>query len=82
MKNVRQLCATVVLICLLTFSVSAGQMTTLAPTPPPPPDSAVAEGQMSTGIAGQISTTESEASPVAPVTQLALSLWQTVLALF
>jgi Spy/CpxP family protein refolding chaperone len=76
MKKLKSLCGAVVLTLLLALPVFAGQMTTTVADPPPP----TADGQMTTTIAGQMQTGSSEA--VDPVTQVALSLLQSVLSLF
>ena len=68
MKNRRLLCASVMLTLVLASHTFAGQIETLIVSPPPPS----ADGQMETG--------SSEA--VDPVTQVALSLLQSVMSLF
>jgi hypothetical protein len=78
MKNIRQFCAAVALACVFTLSTFAGQMETGITEPPPP--ASTTDGQMETGIAGQITTGSSEA--VDPVTEIALSLLQNLLPLF
>ncbi len=70
MKNGRQIFAASALMFVFATFALAGNMST--PIAPPPPPSAEADGQMTTG--------SSEA--VDPATQVALSLLQSVLALF
>lgn len=103
MKNVRQLCAAVMLTLALTLSAFAdGNMTTgVAASSPSSADGQITTwvaGQMSTSVAGQIGTgvagqidttvaghlptTNNVASPVDPMTQLALVLLQGALCLF
>jgi hypothetical protein len=87
MKNIKPLCIAFILTCLLTMPALAGQMDTGIVNPPPTP-TVTTDGQMDTGIAdkspatteGQIHTTSSEA--VNPVTEMALSLLQSMLLLF
>lgn len=80
MEKVRQFCAAVVLVLSFAISAYAGQMTTWVTEPPPPPPSASADGQMSTPVADPITTGSSEVAD--PVTQVALSLLQSVMSLF
>ena len=80
MKNLKSLFTTVVLTLVLTLPAFAGQMTTTITDPPPSPPSATVDGQMTTTVTGQIGTGSSEA--VDPVTQVALSLLQSVMSLF
>ena len=77
MKNIRHFCAAVTLTLILALHSFAGQIETGITDPPPP---SAADGQIETGIAGQITTGSSEA--VDPVTEIALSLLQSVLPLF
>lgn len=73
MKKFKTFCAAVMLTLLLTLPVFAGEMTTMiVDPPPPPPSSVVTEGQKGTG--------GSEASD--PVTEIVLSLLQSVMPLF
>lgn len=85
MKKTQLIFASVVMTFLLSISVSAGIMEIgrAQPTPSPTPttmtterDTAEAEGVMSTGI-----IQAGVAAPV-PVTEMALSVLQSVLALF
>lgn len=77
MRNLRQLCAAVVLTLVVTAHTFAGDMHTLAIDPPPPPP-AETEGQMDTTVEGQIHTTSSDTDPISDV---ALGLLQGVLSL-
>jgi hypothetical protein len=52
------------------------------PLPPPASTSSTTPGDISTGVAGEISTTISEEATTASVTETALNLLQSVLALF
>lgn len=97
MKSLRQLCAAVVLTLTLCLSASAdGQMGTGVADGQIPTTvagqistgradgnmSTPVAGQMDTTIAGQMETLSSIASPVDPATQIALTLWHSVLSLF
>lgn len=82
MKKLQLLLASVALTFLITASSSAGTMSTgnSQPPPPPPPDttSVVTEG----AEAEAVGTTDAEVASPAPVTEMALSVLQSVLALF
>lgn len=85
MKNLRQLCAAVVLTLALAASGSAGTIHT-GKTEPPPPVS-VTEGQTGTEQTsetdGTIHTGLAESEPGADtVAEIALSLLQSMLSLF
>lgn len=84
MKKLRQPCVAFVLIFVLTLPAFAGQMDTgFAPPPPRAPASATTEGEISTTVAGNMSATKSEEATAADsVTEIALSLLQSVLSLF
>jgi hypothetical protein len=69
MKNIQQLCGTVVLICVLTLSAFAGQIQTGIIDPPP---STTADGQIQTGSSETLDLN----------TQIALNLLQSVMSLF
>lgn len=75
MKTLQRLCAALVLSLSLAVSAFAGEMTTMITTPPPPPNQATASGEMTTGITGEMQTTNS-------VTQMALDMLQRVLSIF
>jgi hypothetical protein len=82
MKILRQLFAASVLIFTLTLSTFAGDMTT-GIAPPSAPTSTVAQGEITTGVAGDMSTTNSvEATAGDSVAGAAVSVVQSVLALF
>ena len=74
MKNLRQFCATLALTLTLTLPAFAdGFITTMKTDPPPPAPTVAADGFISTGKAGE---------PADTVTEIALSLLQSVIALF
>ena len=86
MKNLRQLCAAVVLTLALAASGSAGTIHTGKTEPPPPPVS-VTEGQTGTEQTsetdGTIHTGLAASEPGADtVAEIALSLLQSMLSLF
>ena len=70
MKYLRQLCAVVGLTVLFMVTASAGDMPGSIAAPQPPQPSATKAGDMPYTVA------------VDPVTEVALSLFQTVLSLF
>ena len=70
MKKIQQFCAAVILTLVLAFHALAGQMETLIAISPPP----------TVTTEGQITTMSGEA--VDPVTEMAISLLQSVLPLF
>ena len=72
MKNLRQICATLALTLALTLPASAGVITTMK-TDPPPPSTTTADG---------IITTWKTGTPADTTTEIALSLLQSVIALF
>lgn len=94
MKNLRRLCAVVMLTFVLTVSALAdGQPHTGIADPPPPPSTITgqsntvaaeplpsADGTMSTTEANQIQTANSVDGPVDLITQIAMSLLQGVLS--
>ena len=74
MKNLRQICATLALSLVLVHSAFAdGYITTMKTDPPPPAPTVAADGYISTGKAEESADT---------VTEIALSLLQSVIALF
>ncbi|MGB8510739.1 MAG: hypothetical protein WCD76_20375 [Pyrinomonadaceae bacterium] len=80
MKNLRHFCAAFMLTLMFAVSVFAGQIDIpIAPpvTPPASPSSVTTQGQIETGI-----TTNGETPAGSSVTEAALSLLQSVLALF
>lgn len=76
MKPLRKLCVALTLTFLLAITSFAGEIHTTI-TPPPVPTAAT-DGEIQTGVAGQIDTTSSEAN----AGDFALSLMQSVLGLF
>jgi hypothetical protein len=76
----------VALILALSCSVSAGEIPHMVTGPPPPPPpastSSTTPGDISTGVAGNISTTISEEANTTSMTETALNLLQSVFALF
>ncbi|HVF66647.1 MAG TPA: hypothetical protein VM914_03235 [Pyrinomonadaceae bacterium] len=81
MKALRQFLVASVLILTLSLSAVAGDMTTGIASPQPTP--ATTEGDIHTGITGEITTMNSNAEVVGDsVTVAALSLIQSVLSLF
>jgi hypothetical protein len=91
MKNLRQLCAAVVLALALAAPASAGVISTGVTQPPPPTtqgvistgvtDSPSTQGVISTGVTDQESA-EDGATASDSVTEIALTLLQSVLSLF
>ncbi len=77
MKNLRALCASVVLALALTTPALAGTMHTPVATPPPP----APQGDIHTGVTDQENAGD-EATASDSVTEIALSLLQSVLSLF
>jgi hypothetical protein len=83
MKTLRQLSVALVFTLALTIPAFAGDIQTTVTAPPPPPStSSTAPGEISTGVAGDISTTISGDATTASMTETALNLLQSVLALF
>jgi hypothetical protein len=84
MKTLRQFCVAFVLALMLTLPAFAGDITTgiAPPDPPPASTSSTAPGDISTGVAGEISTTISEEAITASMTETALNLLQSLLSLF
>lgn len=78
MRNLRTLCASVVLAFALTAPAFAGNISTMVTAPPPPP---APQGNMHTGVTNQ-ETAEDEATASDSVTEIALNLLQSVLSLF
>ncbi len=82
MKNLRHFCASSALVFALTVPTFAGVISTMKDEPPPPAPTATATQRTpSTGIAGTISTMNSEAVTDDTLTQIALSLFQSVITL-
>ena len=62
MNTLRNICAAVVLTLTIALSTAAGDMHTTAPTPPQPaPTPVEAQGEITTGLNGDMHTTESGA---------------------
>ena len=76
MKNLRQLCAALVLALTFALTAFAGNMST---TVVPPPPQAATQGEMSTTVAGEIPTDITATDLAAEIT---LPLLQSVLSLF
>lgn len=81
MKSLRQLCVASVFTLVLTTSAFAGEISTPL-APPQPTQTATTNGEISTTVAGQEETSSSEATATGSATEIALSLLQSVLALF
>lgn len=83
MKHLRQSCATIVLILVLTGAASADGIihsgTPVSPPPPPPPP---VTGIIHSGLTERCEELESEETAVDSATEIALSLLRSVLALF
>jgi hypothetical protein len=85
MKTLRKILAATVLTCALAFPAMAGEMSTGVAQSPPPPS---VTGDMSTGNSATAESTVTgdmgtgAASTVDPITGIALSLLQSLLALF
>jgi hypothetical protein len=84
MKTLRQLCVALVFTLALTIPAFAGDIQTgiAPPDPPPASTSSTVPGEISTTVAGDISTMISEEATTASLTETALNLLQSVLALF
>ena len=83
MKTLRQLCVASVFTLALVMPAFAGEITTgVTSTPPPPAQTATTDGEITTGVAGQIETGSGEVSATDSATVAVLNLLQTVLALF
>lgn len=89
MKNLRQLCAAVALTLALAAPAAAGNISTGVASPPPPPatqgnistGSPSTQGTIHTGVTNQESA-EDGATASDSVTEIALTLLQSVLSLF
>lgn len=82
MKPLRRLCVALVLTLVLALSAFAGDIQTgITTTPPPPESQATTTGEISTGVTGDMSTTAAGQMDTG-VTDVALSLLQSVLSLF
>lgn len=87
MKTLRQLCVASVFVFALAIPAFAGEISTGIAPPQPAQTSATngqatVNGEISTGLTGQIETGSSEATAADSATELALNLLQSVLDLF
>jgi hypothetical protein len=81
MKSSRRHFGVVVLILMLTTPTLAGDIHTMI-APPPAPPATTTDGDMTTGVAGEITTGNADAGAVGgSVTDAALALIQSVLSL-
>ena len=64
MKTLRRLCSTIVLTLMLALSASAGDIHTTVTPPQPAPTPAEAQGEITTGVNGDMHTTEATAEEV------------------
>ena len=82
MKNLRQICATITLTLAFTLPAFAdGYITTGKNEPPPPAPTVAADGFITTDRAGQVNTGNGE-EPADTVTEITLSLLQSIITLF
>lgn len=84
MRNLRYSLATVVIALLLAGSAYAGDMYSGYTSPPPPPQqnsTASVTGDMYSGVTSSAPTTGEEAAPVDSVREVALNIFQGLLAL-
>jgi hypothetical protein len=83
MKTLRQLCVASVFVFALTIPAFAGEIQTgIAPPPSQPTQTATTEGDIHTGVTGQVETGSSEATATGSATVAVLNLLQSVLSLF
>ncbi len=80
MKLLRRLCVALTLTLALAVVTFAGEIHTTVT--PPPTNAATTEGEIETGLAGQIETPSNEAAVSDSAVNVALNLLQSVLALF
>lgn len=83
MKSIKSCCLAVVFALAIALPAFAGDIATpgVSPAPAPTPASVTA-GDISTPVAGDIATGNSEAAVTGSVTEVALGLLQGVLSLF
>lgn len=82
MTALRQFFAASVLALTLTISVSAGEISTGIASPQPTPTTPIAQGEITTGITGEITTMNADADAVSgSATDAAVALLQSVLSL-
>ena len=83
MKALRQFFVASVLVLTLSLSAFAGDMTTGVTSPQPTSTLPTTQGEITTGVAGEITTMDTEAAAAGDsVTDAALSLLRSVLSLF
>lgn len=80
MTTLRQLGIALALTIVLAITAFAGQMDT--GIAPPSPPATLINGEMETGITGQMDTGSGEATAADSATEVALNLFQSVLAFF
>jgi hypothetical protein len=81
MKTLRQLCLALVFTFALVLPAFGGEISTTV-APPPTAHAATTDGEIQTGLTGQIETPSSEATAGGSAAEVALNLLQSVLALF
>jgi hypothetical protein len=81
MNTLRHLSVASVFVFALAIPAFAGQIDTGSPSPPPA-QTATVNGDIQTGITGQIETGSSEATAADSATEIALNLLQSVMSLF
>lgn len=84
MKNLRRLCGAVVFTLALTITAFAGDIQTTVTSPPPsqPAQTTTLNGDIQTGVTGQVETGSSEATASGSATEITLNLLLSVPALF
>ena len=83
MKNFRRFSATIILALAFTIPVFSGEMSAPGVTnPPPPPQSSVAGEIPGPGVTSNGEMSAPGVTALDPVTEAALSLLQSILALF
>ena len=82
MKTLRQLCVALVFTLALTTPALAGDIETMiVPPPPSQAQTATTNGEIQTGVTGQVETPSGEATATGSATNAALNLIQSVLSL-
>jgi hypothetical protein len=79
MKTLQRLCAVLVLTLPLTLSAFGGDMSTGITAPSPPTSQATTQGEMTTGITGDM---PAGVTVTDPATEALLNLLQSLLSLF
>jgi hypothetical protein len=82
MKSLKKVCAAVLLTLILSLAALAGDMSCGITAPPPPQSQSATTGDMSAGIASTDGAAGDEAMAFNSVTETALNLIQSLLALF